>query len=733
VNAPLDHRRSTADRVLPYRTRADLQVIEVPYDGESTYVLHEPVGGESFHLTVEEFALIETLRGPASLRHLQRVIETQFAPRRATIVELQQFDNRLYEQGLLSSDLAGQGPQLLARERRRRRGQRWSRLLQMLSIELTHVRAGPVVERLYAAFRWAFSRTFLVAACGLVVTATLVAIGGAHELAARLASAGDLIHARYIPIWIAAIAGVKALHELGHALACRHVGARPGQFGVLLLVGAPTLYCDVSDVWRLADKRRRMLVSAAGILVELVVAAGALLVWRYAEPGAASAISLMLVVVCSAGTLAVNANPLLRYDGYYLLSDWLEVPNLAERARGLMGHAARRWLLDEPPVQDALLGPRKRRALWAYAILSKVYVALLLSGLFMLALRAARPHHLQNLVYMLAAISLAGLAAPAGLGVVRMASDPSVRRRFRGRRLGTAVVTLGALAAGALALPVGRRIDAPSMLTPAKAHALFAETGGALEYVAPLGAMVRAGDVVARLRNPAVELACVQQQGTVRQQRTQVQQLRTLQASQAAAARLLPTAIAELADAEAQLARRQAMVEALVIRAPIAGRVAAPPARKPPLSEADRLRPWAGSPLEVRNLGAWIEPGTPLAVIAEPDGWAAWAGVQQADAPAVQPGMAVRLALDGNPMDVLTGRVVAVARRARSNEPDAADHCQGAGPPQEPWYHVVQIELDASATPLFAGARGVARISAERTTLGGLVANELRRTFQRVF
>ena len=99
----------------------------------------------------------------------------------------------------------------------------------------------------------------------------------------------------------------------------------------------PCLYCDVSDVWRIPSKWKRMAVSAAGMIVELVIAAVALILWWHTEPGLLHTWLLGLVIICSISTLAVNANPLLRYDGYYLLSDLLEIPNLSGRASGLWG------------------------------------------------------------------------------------------------------------------------------------------------------------------------------------------------------------------------------------------------------------------------------------------------------------------------------------------------------------------------------------------------------------
>jgi putative peptide zinc metalloprotease protein len=430
-------------------------------------VVTDPVSAEAFHLTAEEFMLLEALREPASLRMLQRRLESQFAPRRASITQLQQFVNRLYEQGLLLGENPGQGAELLKRDRERRRLERRMSWLNLLSIRLGGIDAGPVIDRLYAALRWLLTPVALFTAAALVALAAFLILGNATELAARLPSIRELTRPALLPIWIAAVIGVKMLHELGHALACRHFGARPQEIGVLLLAGAPSLYCDVSDAWRLPSKWQRMAVSSAGMGVELVIAATAAIVWTFAAPGLLSTLCLSLIVVCSVGTLLINANPLLRYDGYYLLADGLETPNLAERARGLIAGACRRWLLDEPRQDDPLLGPHKRRALWIYAVLAKAYLAMVLVGVFMLLLKLARPHELQNVVYTLATMALAGIVSQPVIGTAKLMANPAARSRFRWLRLGSAAVLFTAIVAGVLMIPITRRVAAPLAIVPA--------------------------------------------------------------------------------------------------------------------------------------------------------------------------------------------------------------------------------------------------------------------------
>lgn len=111
--------------------------------------------------------------------------------------------------------------------------------------------------------------------------------------------------------------------------------------GFMLLVFAPCLYCDVSDAWRLKSKWRRIAVSSAGVMVELVLAAAATIVWWYAQPGVVQLVALNIMVICTLNTLLVNGNPLMRYDGYYILSDLVEVPNLWQHRAKRFGISGR--------------------------------------------------------------------------------------------------------------------------------------------------------------------------------------------------------------------------------------------------------------------------------------------------------------------------------------------------------------------------------------------------------
>lgn len=150
----------------------------------------------------------------------------------------------------------------------------------------------------------------------------------------------------------ALLLAIKGLHELGHAFACHWVGGNCREIGIMFFFGIPCLYCDVSDVWKVPNRWQRILVSAAGIYIELLVAMAASLVWLNMTELWVQAVSLQVIVVCTIVTIGFNANPLLRYDGYYILSDLVRVPNLADQSRESWGALWRSWLTKQSDGSD---------------------------------------------------------------------------------------------------------------------------------------------------------------------------------------------------------------------------------------------------------------------------------------------------------------------------------------------------------------------------------------------
>lgn len=713
------HNLSTADRPLELRARGDLQIVPVSYSAQAAYVVKDPLTLELTHLSVAEHFLLESLREVTSLSRLRKEFQKRFAPTRVTLEKIQQGLNQLYSQGLLLSTATGQGQQLEERARTTRNQQRLQSLFSLLSFRLGSIDATSPIDGLHSRVRWLFTMPMLILMVGIVAYACKILVSQGSEVLARLPSLEVLSQPKYWLLWIATIAIVKVVHELAHAVACQHFGGRCHEMGMLLLACLPCLYCDVSDIWRLPSKWQRIAVSAAGMIAEFVLASLALILWWHTQPGLLNTWCLSVVIVCTVGTLLVNANPLLRYDGYYILADLVEVPNLAPRAQQLIPSAVQHWLLGQPQESDSLLSRQQRRGLVVYAVAARAYLLFVILGIFVMLLAWTRPHQLENLVYTLAAITVVGMIYRPLRGIAKLARNPSVRARMRKGRATLLICTLLVALGLFLFWPIKQTVSGPVVFVPSDGQTVYVTSAGEVISAVEPGTEVQQGDVIARLTNPESTFEIAKAEGEYAVRKVRFQQLSTMRAWQEKSSLQLPTAQAELADAERQLAELEQTAEELILRAPQAGIVIAPPRHKEDRADAMRLATWAGSPLELRNQGAWLEKGTVLCTIGDPDQLEALVAIDQSDIAEVQPGQAVRILLTTGPVRILEGQVKDVARRATERSETEASVDAGK-------YHLVQVELSQQEASLLVGSRGTAKIESKRMSLGAIASRSLR-------
>lgn len=348
-----------------------------------------------------------------------------------------------------------------------------------------------LLSRLAPLLGWIYTPAFAFAFAALVAGAAYTALRHGSEIFETLP---------VVPGWgwtvglvLAALVST-ALHEMAHGLTCKHYGGRVQEMGFLLIFFAfPALYADVSDAWLLRERRQRVLVGLAGPLWDLGLASTAILAWRVQTPGFGRFIAVLIATACLTSVL-VNLNPLIKLDGYYVLSDLSGIPNLRAAAGRLLSRAVARLSgrsLEGPaPTQRATL------FLLAYGLLSTAYTVALCALLLGFVLHGAA--------------RLAGLWGPAAilLGLLVVARRPLALALGAGARAAARLTPRGALklaavgAAGiALALlPVGLKVSGPAALDARTRVALRPEVSGKIaEILVGEGARITAGQVVARL------------------------------------------------------------------------------------------------------------------------------------------------------------------------------------------------------------------------------------------
>ncbi|MEN0613701.1 HlyD family efflux transporter periplasmic adaptor subunit [Klebsiella indica] len=292
----------------------------------------------------------------------------------------------------------------------------------------------------------------------------------------------------------------KFLHESGHAYTCKRYGAKVSSLGVALMVMMPVLYTDTSSAWRLASRRQRLVIGAAGMLTELAIAAWATLAWSFLPDGMARSAAFMLATTTWMMTLAVNLSPLMRFDGYFLLSDCLGIGNLQQRGFALGRWQLREWLFGLRDMPPEPLPNWLRRTLTGYAFATWIYRLFLFTGIALLV---------YHMTFRLLGMAL--FAIEIGYFVLLPIANElrawhHRRKDYRMNR--NVILTLGGifLTAMLLLLPWQRTVYAPGLLRAEQQGSLYMPMPAQVEQIrARAGQRVEKGQILFTLRADAVQ------------------------------------------------------------------------------------------------------------------------------------------------------------------------------------------------------------------------------------
>ncbi len=465
-------------------------------DGSSTWTLHDPVRNKFFTLGWLEFELLKRW----SYRSFERIA---LAVTRETTLEASPDDVRILNEFLVGNELASADRNIdvvnLYKRALASRFRLSSFLLhRYLFFRVPLVRPDRFLSVTMPYIAPLFSRVFLWLMIFVAGSGSYLVL---RQWPAFSQNFGYLFSFEGLVYFALALIFAKCLHELGHAYACRYYGLKVPTMGVAFLVMWPFLYTDTTESWKLASRRQRIAIGAAGVAAELTLAAVCTLLWSFLEDGPARYAVFFLATASWIMTLAININPFMRWDGYYLLADVLGVQNLQARAFALGRWRLREFLfgLGEPPPE--IFDRKYRRILLLYAYSTWIYRFVLFLGIALLVYH----FFFKALGLFLMAVEVAWFIGRPFYAELRAWFARKGAIVWNKNTLRTAALFSGLLAV--LMVPWNTHVSAPAIVKPKLHKTFYAPAPARVKAVQIIRHQnVKKGDALIGLESPEFEI-----------------------------------------------------------------------------------------------------------------------------------------------------------------------------------------------------------------------------------
>lgn len=603
----------SSQRPIPFMIRPDLVVQRVEYRGVVSWVVKDPVGLKYHRLDPEQYRCLQLLDGHSNLEQLNEKLAEEFPTLHLQLTDVQGLVTELHRKGVVFSNRPGQGPAFLEQQREETKKKRLNLFKNILYLRLPGWDPQTTLDFLYPFFRWTSHPLALFMLACFVVSSWVLVFVNFREFESRLPEFQQFFGwPNLIYLWIT-MALVKVLHEFGHGMTCKHYGGECHEMGVMLLVFSPTLYCDVTDSWMMPNKWHRIIIGAGGMIVEVVLSAAMIYVWWFTEPGLLHHLALNLFFITTITTVIFNANPLMRFDGYYMMSDWLEIPNLRPKADKTLREKFAWYCLGIEPKPDRTMPTSGKLWFILFAISAWIYRWVVVFGITLFLYTVLKPYELQSIGVTMAVVSVASIIWGLGSNFYKIIMAPRIEP-ISYFRTATSITVLCLLIAGAMCIPFPWHLEAPVLLEPDQIQHVYTETPGELkEVLVKPGDIVAEGDSLAILYNHEKQLEL---EKTKLQLETENLRLITYQAQNSTP--LEKQARTKIKNLESQISELSRQLEKLTLKAPISGRVISPPSIPEPKHDptTNKLHSWYGTPLQKQNLGAMLDTKTHFLSIA---------------------------------------------------------------------------------------------------------------------
>lgn len=688
-------------RPIPLRKRADLVVARIDYLGVGYQVIKDPVALKYHRLQIEQYRILELLNGVRSLESVRDALKAEFPTLQITLSDIQQLITDLHRKGLVVSNRVGQGAAVIRERQKTRKEKIKQTAMSLLSLRLPGWDPERTLRTLQPFVAWMF-HPFFATICMLFVVSSWLVLGANLEVfRSKLPEFQSFFGwPNLMYLWVT-LGVAKIIHEFGHGISCVHYGSECHEMGVMLLVFSPCLYCDVTDSWMLPNKWHRIIIGAAGMYIEVILSGAAIYIWWLTESGMLHYLALNTFFVTTITTVIFNLNPLMRFDGYYMMSDYLEIPNLRQKSEKLLREAFSWYCLGIESKPDPFMPETGRAWFVTYAIAAWLYRWVILVSISMFLYTVLKPYDLQSIGISVMIFSMAGIVFSMFRSIYQIIATPRIEPMSKTKIAVSSLIFGGAVYA-AFSTPIPWYHEAPCFLEPRNVvmvsspvngmilapdeyrqlyNELLLFQSGAQKAAAAIptpgdpeklmidpsmlnivrglpspdeyqrirrnGESVTAGDVIVVLESPEDLQRHDELLQHVSNWVFRTQEIRQYKINEDPAGE--GVAIAEAFELDKQIQKNVRLNLQRVVRATISGTlVAAKRVPEPPRNEVDamKLGRWTGTPLDLENAGCLLEAGQEIASIAPSEKLHAVMYIDQGDRDDLQDEMPLEIKLD---------------------------------------------------------------------------------------
>ncbi len=493
---------SISDAQLMPRVRPELKVYPQVYDGQPYWVYKDPLSLKYYRFNREEHFIIEQLNDSITLGELIERHQKSFNTESLKSSEIAEFVRSLMQKNILIVNHPDRDQIFFNSAKKTRNKKFFGQLMNFMFLRIPlydpdkHFNA--VIKKLSFIWTPAFFAFYLL----LMIVSGVLIIDRWPDFVSMFQS--NFFTIWNLPVLFAAIWVTKVLHEFGHGFTCKHYGGEVHEIGFLFLVFMPMLYCNITDSWIFRSKLHRVMATAAGILTELIIAAIAGIIWYLTDqPGFVHAFCFNILISCSLSTVFFNANPLMKFDGYYIVMDLLEIPNLRKRASDAVTNVWVKYIFGGRPTQ-AREEHRYKYIFPFYAIFAFFYrLVLVFSITYMIYMffESMKLATLGKLIMFSSVFSMCLLPLYKGGSMIYKSKESL---GITNNRLIILLAIVIAVFAVTLALPLQQDVTLNFILEPVSMQWVRSEVPGkiSVDQQVKQGQWLKAGTIAATIENP---------------------------------------------------------------------------------------------------------------------------------------------------------------------------------------------------------------------------------------